>query len=347
MGDLIMSGPAIRALKESFDCKITVLTSSSAAAIAHNMPEIDDVIVFDLPWVKTINITEQPALYEVIEHVRARAFDAAVVFTVYSQNPLPTVLIAYLAGIPKRLAYCRENPYQLLTDWVPDKEPYSLIKHQVQRDIDLVASVNATTLNQDLNLIIHDNLWSSVQNKLNSAGVDVAKPWLILHAGVSEVKRQYPASGWIDIGKRLISEMGLQLILTGLNDEKVLTDELQENIGNGSFSMAGLFKLEEFITLISRSILVLSVNTGTVHIAAAAKTPIVVLYALSNPQHTPWRVPHKVLPFSIYKSLASKNEVIRFVNDRLYSETIDFPLVDEVLNAISELIRAGDKELLR
>ena len=52
MGDLIMSSPAIRALKETFSAKITVLTSSMAAGIVPAISEIDEVIVFDLPWVK-------------------------------------------------------------------------------------------------------------------------------------------------------------------------------------------------------------------------------------------------------------------------------------------------------
>mgnify|MGYP003350186482 CR=1 FL=1 len=65
---------------------------------------------------------------------------AAVIFTVYSQNPLPAALFATWAGIPLRLAYCRENPYALLTDWVPEPEPESFIRHEVQRQIDLVGA---------------------------------------------------------------------------------------------------------------------------------------------------------------------------------------------------------------
>lgn len=140
MGDLIMTGPALRALKDTFDAKITVLTSSAAAGIAALMAEIDEVMVCDLPWVKNQSIADTAVFDETVQRIKAKQFDAAVVFTVYSQNPLPTVMLAYLAGIPRRLAYCRENPYQLLTHWVPDKEPYSEIKHQVQRDLDLVSA---------------------------------------------------------------------------------------------------------------------------------------------------------------------------------------------------------------
>ena len=58
MGDLLMSSPAIRALKESFDCKVTVLTSSMAYRVAELIPSIDQVIRYDLPWVKSGHLNE-------------------------------------------------------------------------------------------------------------------------------------------------------------------------------------------------------------------------------------------------------------------------------------------------
>ena len=53
----------------------------------------------------------------------ARRFDAAVIFTVYSQSPLPAALLLLQAGVPLRLAHCRENPYGLLTQWGREREP--------------------------------------------------------------------------------------------------------------------------------------------------------------------------------------------------------------------------------
>ncbi|HEX8460355.1 MAG TPA: glycosyltransferase family 9 protein, partial [Segetibacter sp.] len=138
MGDLIMNGPAISALKTTFSAKITVLTSSMAAGIAPHLPCIDEVIVFDLPWVKAKAVAGSDEIFHLVKQLKQKKFDAVVIFTVFSQNPLPAAMIAYMAGIPLRLAYCRENPYELLTDWVPDKEPYSFIQHQVERDLNLV-----------------------------------------------------------------------------------------------------------------------------------------------------------------------------------------------------------------
>ena len=252
-------------------------------------------------------------------------------------------MIPYMAGIPRRLAYCRENPYQLLTDWVPDKEPYNTIKHQVRRDLDLVAAVGAVTGNENLNLMVDKELTGAVDQKLMQAGVDLQKPWLILHPGVSEVKRLYNEEEWARAGKKIVNELGYQVLITGVQSEKNLTDRIATQIGAGAFSLAGLFNLSEFILLISRSPLLLSVNTGTVHIAAAVATPTVVLYALTNPQHTPWNVSAKVLTFAVPLHLQSKNEVI--VHGNRHFRRLDHitPNAQDIVNAAQQLLN-GDTE---
>jgi lipopolysaccharide heptosyltransferase II len=338
MGDLIMTGPALRALKGSFNAKITVLTSTMAAGIASSMPEIDEVMICDLPWVKTDSVVDASIFTNVIEQIKQRQFDAAVIFTVYSQNPLPTVMLAFLAGIPRRLAYCRENPYQLLTDWVPEKEPYLLIKHQVQRDLDLVARVGADTCDDRLFLKTKESITRNVQNKIRKKGVDMAKPWLILHPGVSEIKRQYPEEKWIAAGKRITGELGYQVVITGSGGEAELTGRIQDGIGKGSYATGGIFNLDEFIALIKLAPVAVSVNTGTVHIAAAVGTPVLVLYALTNPQHTPWKAPHLLLPFSVDQLLKSKNEVIRYVNEHLYAQHVPFPDDEDIMLSVKRLL---------
>lgn len=341
MGDLVMTGPALRALKTSFGAKITVLTSSMAAGIARFMPEIDEVITCDLPWVKTELPVGLAIFEQTVALLKEKQFDAAVIFTVYSQNPLPTVMLSYLAGIPRRLAYCRENPYLLLTHWVPDKEPYSVIKHQVNRDLDLVGRVGARTEDENLNLKIARDAKERVISKLQQQGINTNKPWLILHPGVSEVKRQYPEENWVALGHSLVNELGYQLLITGSAAEKQLTENLQEAIGKGSYATGGLFTLEEFIALIEMALVVLSVNTGTVHIAAASGTPCVVLYAQTNPQHTPWKVPNWVMPFSVPQHLQSRNEVIRFVHEQFYKDFVPIPNSEQVLKVVKTLLQTN------
>ncbi|HEY0053915.1 MAG TPA: glycosyltransferase family 9 protein [Pedobacter sp.] len=344
MGDLLMSSPAIRALKETFNSRITLLTSSMATGIAGYIDEINDVITYDLPWVKANQSINPEHFFEIIEEIKKRRFDAAVIFTVYSQNPLPTAMLPFLAGIPLRLSYCRENPYELLTDWIPDEEPYSVIKHQVRRDLDLVASVGAFTTNEKIN-ISASNVLQSLNKKLLDCGVDLNRPWLILHPGVSEEKRQYPFELWVETAKKIIDELGYQVLFTGVLSEKTLTDNLHMATGENSFSLAGMFNMEEFINLIRQSPLIISVNTGTIHLATAVETPVIVLYALTNPQHYPWKVAGKVLPFSVPQHLRSKNEVIRYVNERYFDEHVEIVRPEAIVATAVEIL-GGKSEMI-
>jgi lipopolysaccharide heptosyltransferase II len=338
MGDLIMSAPAMRALKETFGCTITLLTSSMAAGIVPFLPEIDHIIQCNAPWIKATGIGEVESFYTVINEVKNRRFDAAVIFTVYSQNPLPSAMLAYLAGIPKRLAYCRENPYDLLTHWIPDKEPYCFVQHQVQRDLQLAESAGAVTQNKKLHLQLRNSVWPGVVKKLSGIGVDLQKPWLIAHAGVSEKKREYPQVLWMETGRKIIQELDHQIILTGNYTEKKTLQHLQQGIGKNAFTAAGLLSLEEFITLIKKAPLVVSVNTSTIHMAAAVETPVIVLYALSNPQHSPWMATGKVLIYDIPEALRSRNEVIRYVHEKWHLQNIPMVMPEDILQAIRDLL---------
>jgi lipopolysaccharide heptosyltransferase II len=345
MGDLLMSSPAIRALKNTFQAKITVLTSSLASGIAPYIPEIDELITHDLPWVKTAETTQSAQFFNLINELKDRKFDGAVIFSVYSQNPLPAAMLAYLSGIPLRLAYCRENPYDLITDWVPDREPYTEIKHQVRRDLDLVGAIGALADDELLTLQVPESHWSSACTKLIELGVDLERPWLIVHAGVSEKKRQYPFDLWVETARNIVHHRHYQVLFTGGPTEKKLTDDLQVATGAQSFSIAGLLSLPEFVQLIDHAPLVISVNTGTIHLAAAVNTPLVVLYALTNPQHFPWKASGKVLTFDVEENLKSKNEVIRFVNECYFSEQVKTVEPAEILEAASTIL-AGNIDLI-
>jgi ADP-heptose:LPS heptosyltransferase len=341
MGDLIMSTPAIHALKEKFGCSITLLTSYMAAGIVPFIKDVDAVILYNAPWVKTNMESDPDELYAIIERIKEQDFDAAVIFTVFSQTPLVSAMIPFLAGIPKRLAYCRENPYSLLTHWIPDKEPYSFVRHQVQRDLELVRAIGADTQDQHLRLRLGKTVLPEVERKLTAIGVDWDKPWLLMHAGVSDPKRLYPQKYWIETGKQIINELGYQVILTGNSFERSDVEVLKNKIGGQAFNAAGLLSLEEFITIIKHAELVVSVNTSTIHIAAATDTPMVVLYALTNPQHLPWKARGKALLYDIPEYLRSNNQVLQFVHEYLHPKNIPLVMPADILEAVRDLITSN------
>lgn len=338
MGDLIMTTPALKALKETLHCHVTVLTSTMAQSIVGYIPVIDDVIIRDLPWIKSNTATAGADLLELAALLRSYQFDGAIIFTVYSQSALPAALLTMMAGIPLRLAYSRENPYDLLTHWLPDKEPYSFVQHQVKRDLALAAVTGAFINDDRLLLAVNGQDRQRMQNKLKEISIDPSKGYLIFHPGVSEEKRKYPLQHWITLGKKL-QHTGLSILLTGTAKEKELTGAIAAGIGDNATDVAGRFTTGEFIALTAGAAGVVSVNTATIHIAAACETPVVVLYALTNPQHTPWKVCGQVFPYNVPDSLQSKNEVISYVRDNRMIKQSVLPQPADIVQALESLLQ--------
>jgi len=276
MGDVLMTTPAIRAFRETLGCRITLLASPSGASVAPLVPEIDDVLVFRAPWMKAPCASEDFGLME-----KLKRFDAAVILTVYSQSALPAAYLCYLAGIPRRLAHCRENPYHLLTDWVPDGEPACTVRHEVRRQLDLAAAVGCTTRNERLSFAV----------PATASLPELPDPLIVVHPGASAASRRYPPESYA----RALDLLGREVVFTGDESEVELVESLRSRMTVPSRSLAGKLDLAQLGALIQAADVLICNNTGPAHIAAALGTPVVDLYALTNPQHTPWQVESRVL----------------------------------------------------
>ena len=297
LGDVLMTTPALRALRGSAGARrITLLTSACGAEVAPQVPEIDEVIVYDAPWLKaTSPRTSSAPEREMAALLKARQFDGAVIFTVYSQNPLPAAFLCYLAEIPRRLAHCHENPYQLLTDWLPDPEPQQFVRHEVERQLDLVAAIGCHIADQRLSFRVPAPARQRVVRLLERHTLDRTQPWLVIHPGASAPSRRYPPELFAAAAAMLMRQLKAQIVFTGDEAEQALIDGIRKKLPRASCSLAGELALAELGALIEMAPLIIVNNTGPVHIAAALGTPVVDLYALTNPQHTPWLVESRVL----------------------------------------------------
>lgn len=295
-GDVLMSEPALRALASSVPGRrLTLLTSRSGREAGRLIPFLDEILVYDAPWMKSAPAAASSAADRaVLDHIRARRFDAAVIFTVYTQSPLPAALFCHLADIPLRAAHCRENPYHLLTEWVRESEPDVRRRHEVRRQLDLVAAVGSRVEDDRLSIAIGAAAFRTVERLLSTV-IDPTKRWIVMHPGASAASRRYPVDSFAAAAAQLVRGFRCQIVWTGSREEIGLIDEVQHAMAERSCSLAGRLSFEELAALIARAPLLVSNNTSAVHLASAVSTPVVDLYALTNPQHTPWRVPSRVL----------------------------------------------------
>lgn len=296
LGDVLMTTPAFRALRGAVPGRhITLLTSRAGAALDGLLPDVDELLAYDAPWMKTSSPADAGLDFGTIARLAAARFDAAVIFTVFSQNPLPAALMCHLAGTPLRLAHCHENPYELLSHWVADDEPQQRIRHEVRRQLDLVATVGCHTNDERLGLARRPSAVAEVRRILGRRGLDESQPWLVVHPGALAPSRRYPAESFAEVVSRLTETYHFQAVFTGDSSERKLVDSIRLRLRKRSISLVGRLSVAQLTALISTTPVLLSNNSGPVHIAAAMGTRVVDLYALTNPQHTPWQVASRVL----------------------------------------------------
>jgi lipopolysaccharide heptosyltransferase II len=295
IGDVLMTTPALRALKRSAPQRhLTLLASRAGAAAAEFVDEIDCAIAYAAPWMKQ-EAGEPESVLPMAQRLRRHGFDAAVIFTVYSQSPLPAAMLCGAAGIPLRLAHCRENPYQLLTDWLPESEPQDGVRHEVQRQLDLVARVGCHTPDTRLSFSPPRHAIAWARQRLRASGLDADSRWVLIHPGATAPSRRYPPELWAQAARRLKLEHGCAVVFAGSPDEAQLVHAIQAGMRAESLSLCGELDLPRLAAIIAAAPVVLCNNSAPAHIAAATGTPVVDLYALTNPQHTPWQVAQRVL----------------------------------------------------
>src|SRR6266702_3478705 len=138
IGDVVMLGPALRAVKEtSPQARLTLLASPAGSTAVPLLPWIDDVITWRPIWQDVGGrMPLDPARErELIDLLAQRKFDAALIFTSFSQTPHVSGYVCYLAGIPLRAGASKEFAGSTLTTELkgtPDQ------MHQVERNLRLV-----------------------------------------------------------------------------------------------------------------------------------------------------------------------------------------------------------------
>jgi ADP-heptose:LPS heptosyltransferase len=291
IGDVIMLGPALRAVKETLpQARLTLLASPAGATAAPVLPWIDDTIVWRPVW-QDVNghIPFDPAVERALINLLAeRAFDAALIFTSFSQTPHVPGYVCYLAGIPLRAGDSHEFGGSTLTSELRDT-PDEL--HQVERNLRLVEHVGFVARDRYLTITIPKKDQTAVPDLLRQAGLNPDAPFILIHPGASAQARRYPAERFGCVA-RWLSRRGLQVLLTGNEQERVLVDDVLQVAPKAS-SLIGQTTFPEYAAFIERAALVICNNTLPMHLADAVGTPVVVLFSGTDLEEQ-WR-PRKTL----------------------------------------------------
>jgi ADP-heptose:LPS heptosyltransferase len=292
-GDVVMLGPALRAIKTtSPESQITLLASPAGAKAAPLLPWIDSVLVWKSIWQDLGQLPFDPTHEnELIRLIAERSFDGAVIFSSFSQTPHVAAYVCYLAGIPLRAGESKEFGGATLSTELRDTPDAT---HQVDRNLHLVRALGFMEVDPALEIAIPDVSREEVARRLRDNGINPDHPLVILHPGASAAARRYPAERFQQVAK-LLRARGWSLVVTGSERER---DLLEIVVGdNDAIPVFTDLSMQEFAALVAQASAVVCGNTLTMHLADATRTPVVALFSGTDlvSQWTPRFAPSRLL----------------------------------------------------
>jgi ADP-heptose:LPS heptosyltransferase len=276
IGDVIMLGPALRAVKStSPHARITLLASPAGTTGAPLLPWVDDVLTWRAVWQDLGHLAFEPEReMNLIHTLEAGAFDAALIFTSFSQNPHAPAYACYLAGIPLRAGESMEFGGTTLTTELrgaPDE------MHQAERNLRLVEHLGFPVADRDLQISIPDEARRAVPEILGDVGIDAEQSFVIVHPGASATSRRYPATRFADVAN-LLHEDGHQVLVPGTEREAEMLGVIQRNAPDAHY-LVGETSVAEYAALVEHAALVICNDSLPMHLADAVRAPVLVLYS--------------------------------------------------------------------
>ncbi|WP_055478108.1 glycosyltransferase family 9 protein [Sphaerimonospora mesophila] len=292
LGDVLMAGPALRALRRAApDARLDLLAAPAGAAAARLLPEVDGVLTCSVSW-QEAGPGEVPvaADLDLIDRVRHGGYGAAVVLTSFSQTPWPAGYLCRLAGVPVRVGMSKEFGGAGLTHWVPSP-PDGL--HQVDRALHLLERVGVPPVDGRLRVRVPAEAVGAARDLLGDRGPTGS--YALILPGASCPARRYPAGRFARVAG-LLATSGLRIVVAGTAKEAALVAEVAGDTP-GVTALAGELDVPALAAVVAGARVVVCNNSGGAHLAAALGTPVVVLFSGTEQvgQYLPRFAPASVL----------------------------------------------------
>jgi ADP-heptose:LPS heptosyltransferase len=284
LGDVLLAGPALRALAAGAEGPLTLLCGPRGEAAARLLPDVDEVLVHLAPWIDPAPPpVRRRACERLVEAVASRAPEAAVVFTSFHQSPLPTALLLRFAGVPRIAAIAVDYPGSLLD-----------VRHRVDDDVHEVE--RAVSLAAAAGYALPPGDDARLRVTLGTAPPRLPDgQYVVVHPGASVSARAWEPDRWAAL-VNLLERRGRRVVVTGAPRERPLTRRVAA-AGELALDLGGRCDFAGLAAVLAGAEAVAVANTGPAHLAAAVGAPVASLFAPTVPaaRWRPWGVPHELL----------------------------------------------------
>lgn len=287
IGDLVLSMTTVRALKHTYpDTAIDLLALPTSAKVVMGDPELNEIITCDPNvWRRPkalIQLKNWRNTYTLLSQLHARNYDIAVsVFGKWAG------ILAALSGAKRRVGFGHESYPGLMTDSVRGRHWSSGDhKHEVDYCLELARAAGAVTSTAARipHLYVDSLAQQQLEQLLEREGIVPEKPVIACHISSNNGQsKRWPLPHWATLIDKLIRGQNAQVILTGAPGDIPLIECVTHQMQEQAINLAGKTSLPQLVALLKRANLVISGDSGPMHIAAAVGTPVIAIHGPTDP----------------------------------------------------------------
>ena len=268
IGDTLLSTPAIRAVRERYPkAAIIAHFSASNAELFKNNPDINGIIPYYGGYKK---------FFRTILELRKHNFDLALIF--HGNGPQATPM-AYLSGAKFIVKVPTSKEYGFLLSNTSNGPDKARSCHAIDMRLRAASFVGCEIEKRDMVLLADEGDRAAASAYLSHLGMNENAILIGLQPGAATLYKMWPHHKFVELGKRLLQlAPNIRILVTGSPRERKLCLKVVHEIGGRAFSTAGEVSLKTLRGLIERMDLIVTNDTGTMHMAIALKTKTLSLF---------------------------------------------------------------------
>lgn len=328
IGDVVLTTPAIAALRKTFhQARISILVAPATRPLVEGNLHIDEILVDDR--------RKNPGLlgfWKLVNQIKNRRFDLAIVFHTKKR----TNSLCFLAGIPRRIGYANDKFGFLLTDKIKDERHFGK-KHEAQYCLDVLAplGVKSDALKTFVPVKEESERW--VADLFKKDGLANTQRKIAVHLGASDTTKEWPAERFAELVAALQKKYSCAVIFVGGEATRQAASSILPKVQAGPvLDLTGQTSLSQLISLFKHCQLLISNDSGPVHVADAVGTPVVSIFTRNQPGINPER----------WRPLGSKSRVVApkpgevLLNQgQISSKDLQLIQTQEVLDVVDALFK--------
>ena len=292
LGDVLFSTPAIRAIRKKYpQAFIACLVPPRCSGLLKNNPYLNEVIEAE----DRIPFYSFWRHIQVISMLKKRHFDTAILF----HRSKTKALWALAAGIPERAGYAGLGREGFLTLSYPNPDG---ALHRTDYFLNLLHKLGIPEDGREPDFYPKKEAEHELVKLLETHGLKAGEPYAVVHAGGNWLLKRWPAGYFMKWAELFLERYPWKIILCGTGSEKAVADEISAHFKNGRvISFCGKTSLDALALLLKNSQMLLTNDSGPIHLAATQGARIVGLFGPTSPELTG--------PISRGKTLILKKDV--------------------------------------